>query len=582
MSTSTGVRLRPVAEVAPSGAASPQRGMRRALDAVRSSWHAMEGPATGARVAGTSMVAVVAMVAQAVTAGVSVSSGAALWYADAMSHLIIAGRITSGYNAGVQQLGTVWLPAPHLILAPLAADHVLWATGWAAAIVGVVAMGASAAALYRIAARVGLRRAGRLITVLIFVANPGVLYVYTTALTEPVLIAGLLGCIAGLAHYAVASRPPSGGELTIHAGLPAAVAVLSRYEGWVIVASGVLFIIIIELRRRRAGINTVVRGLSFALPSLAAVAVVPLLGIFWWLGYNFVNFGDALDFVVGEYSAFAQQRDLAAASELSTEGSLAASLTVLGGSTWQVAGWVTIALGLLGVAWLVVTDGFGTRTLIAGVLLAPWVFNVAALYLGQTVIRNEFSIPPGHFNSRYALTALAFLAICAGILIDGLAAGPVGRRFGRFRLAVLPIAAIAVLAQTAFVLADPTARSPIIEEGRVQQDARERINPVWDYLDQQYDGTGVLTDEVATTMQPRLGVPLGDFIILASGQRFDDALTRPTQYVGWILVNTADRSDEYHEDAVWSAMLTHPENFTAYQPVAIAEDLILYRAGERR
>ena len=561
--------------------ARPSR-IRGLLDAIAERWRRMDGPGDGRRVAGTGVVAVTAMTLQTAIAGISVGSGAALWYADAMSHLVIAGRITSGFNAGVQQLGTVWLPAPHLLLAPLASNHVLWATGWAGAIVGILAMGASTAALYRIAARVGLRRAGRLVTVLLFVANPGVLYVYTTALTEPVLLAGLLGCIAGLAHYAVARRPLSGGELAVYAGIPAAIAVLSRYEGWVIVAAGVLCIMIMELRaRHRLGRRALLRGASFALPPLAAVAVIPLLAISWWLGYNFVNFGDALEFVVGEYSAFAQQRDLAAANELSTEGSLAASLTVLGGSTWQVAGWVAIGLGLLGCAWLAATDGLGTRTLIAGVLLAPWVFNVAALYLGQTVIRNEFSVPPGHFNSRYALTALAFLALCAGVLVDALADGPVGRRLGRLRHAVAPVAALAILGQAVFVAAAPTERSPIIEEGRVQQTARELVDPVWDYLAEHYDGTGVLTDEVATTMQPRLGVPLGDFYILAAGEHFEQALARPTQHVGWILVSTADRSREYHQDAVREAMLESPENFTAYQPVAAAEEFVLYRNGSR-
>lgn len=560
-------------------AAIPRRGIAARM---RDVWRGMDGPARGRRIPGTASVALVAMGAQTVAAVISVTSGAALWYADAMSHLVIAGRITSGFNAGVQQLGTVWLPAPHLLLAPFASNQFLWATGWSAAIIGILAMGASAGALYRIAARVGLRRAGRLITVLVFVANPGVLYIYTTAMTEPVLLASLLGCIAGLTHFAVASRPLSGGELAVYAGIPAAIAVLSRYEGWVIVASGVLFIVIMQLRtQRRLGLRSLITTLSFTIPSLIAVALIPLLAIFWWLGYNFVNFGSALEFVFGQYSAFAQQRDLAAANELSTEGSLAASLTVLGGSTWQVAGWVVIVLGLAGCAWLVATDGFGVRTLIAGVMLAPWIFNVAALYLGQTVIRNEFSVPPGHFNSRYALTALAFLALCAGILVDAIADGPISRRLGRLRHVALPLAAIAVVAQFAFVLAAPTQRSPIIEEGRVQQDARELVNPVWDYLADNYDGTGVLTDEVATTLQPRLSVPLGDFYLLASGDHFTEALARPTRYVGWILVNTADRSDQYHQDSVRAAMLEHPENFTAYQPVISAEEFTLYRMASR-
>lgn len=541
-------------------------------------WAGMDGAGTGRRLPGTGTVAVVAMAAQTAAAGISVGNGSALWYADALNHLVIAARITNGFNAGVQQLGTVWLPAPHLILAPFASNQVLWATGWAAGIVGILAMGASAAALYRIAARIGLGRAGRLVACLLFVGNPGVLYLYSTAMTESVLLAALLASIAGLAHFAVAKRPLSGGELAVFAGIPATVAVLSRYEGWVLVAAGAVFILVTVLRRRRLVPRAArPRLVGALLPPLAAITVLPALAILWWLGYNYVNFGDPLEFVVGQYSAFAQQRDLVAGAELSTEGNLAASLTVLGASTWQIAGWVTVILGLAGAAWLIATNGFGTKTLVAGVLLSPWVFNLLALYLGQTVLRNEFSVPPGLFNSRYALTGLAFLALCAGVAVHAIAAGGPSRFLGRWRVVVLPVAAAAALGQSLVIGSDLVARSPIYAEGALQQQIRETVDPVWDTLAADYDGTGILVDEVATTLQLRLEIPIGDLTMLASGERFDEALHAPTRYVGWVLVNTADRTGEYHQDAVLAAMLEHPENFTAYQPVARAGDLVLYR-----
>src|SRR5690606_4907201 len=126
------------------------------------------------------------------------------------------------------------------------------------------------------------------------------------------------------------SRPLSGGELAVFAGIPAAVAALSRYEGWVLVLSGVLFILIMEWRSRRLpGWRVVLRGLAFAAPPLLAITVVPLLAIAWWLGYNVVNFGDALEFVFGEYSAHSQQQQLADAGLLTTQGDLGVSLTVL-------------------------------------------------------------------------------------------------------------------------------------------------------------------------------------------------------------------------------------------------------------
>ena len=335
-------------------------------------------------------------------------------------------------------------------------------------------------------------------------------------------------------------------------------------------------------RRARTPLAARPRIITALAPPLAAITVLPVLAIGWWLGYNYVNFGDPLEFVVGGYSAFAQQQDLVAGAELSTAGNLAASLTVLGGSTWQIAGWVTVVLGLAGAAWLIATNGFGTKTLVAGILLSPWVFNAAALYLGQTVLRNEFSVPPGLFNARYALTGLAFLALCAGVVVHALAAGRPSRYLGRWRAVVLPIAIAAALGQSWYIAADLPARSPIYAEGELQQQIRSVVTPVWDVLAEEYDGSGILVDEVSTTLQLRMAIPIGDLTMLASGDRFDEALLAPTRYVGWILVNTADRSGEYHQDAILDSMLEHPENFTAYQPVARAGDLVLYRLAVPR
>ncbi|MFP3632781.1 hypothetical protein SB776_39935, partial [Burkholderia sp. SIMBA_045] len=64
----------------------------------------------------------------------------------------------------------------------------LFSTGWAAGLLGILALSGTATGLYLIAARLGLGRSGRLATTLVVLANPAVLYVYTTALTEPVLI----------------------------------------------------------------------------------------------------------------------------------------------------------------------------------------------------------------------------------------------------------------------------------------------------------------------------------------------------------------------------------------------------------
>lgn len=557
----------------------PTKNRNSGLSRARDVWAAMDNRDVGRRVPGTAVVAVTAAIVQLIAAFISVGNGAALWYADALSHLVISGRITTGFNAGIQQLGTVWLPAPHLITAPFASNLWLWQTGWAAAIIGVLAMAASVAALYRICARLGFGRNARLLACVVFLANPSALYLYTTAMTEPVLFACLLGSIAGLTHYATAKRPLSGGEIAVYAGLPGAVAMLSRYEGWVLLASGVLFIILVELRRS-SGPRAIQKATASALPTIGALVALPVAAIAWWLMYNYVNFGDPLEFIFGKYSAFNQQDVLAAQGLLTTKGNLPLTLTVIGGAAWQVIMPVVIILGIVGLSWLMASYGFGTHLFIAGVLFSPFVFNIAALYLGQTTIENDFSLPTGYFNTRYALTLLPLMAFCVGVLAEALNSKTVFTRLGRLAPGVFSIAlAVAVIGQSAYVLQDPIRRSPVIEEGDFQVHVvRGPVDPIWEYLDEHYDGTALLVDEVSNQLRPQSGIPLNDFYIVASGNYFEDVLKHPAGAVGWIIVNTNDESLSHHQDIVLAEMTEFPENFSSFRRVIEASGIVLYRS----
>ena len=60
--------------------------------------------------------------------------GYLLYYGDAASHLNIARRVFDSRTPGFGQIGTVWLPLPHLLMLPLVVDKHLWMTGLAGAI----------------------------------------------------------------------------------------------------------------------------------------------------------------------------------------------------------------------------------------------------------------------------------------------------------------------------------------------------------------------------------------------------------------------------------------------------------------
>jgi hypothetical protein len=54
-----------------------------------------------------------------------------LYYSDSISHLVRAREILDSSSPGFQQIGTVWLPLPHLILMPISLVDLLFKSGFA-------------------------------------------------------------------------------------------------------------------------------------------------------------------------------------------------------------------------------------------------------------------------------------------------------------------------------------------------------------------------------------------------------------------------------------------------------------------
>src|SRR5215471_12780685 len=60
--------------------------------------------------------------------------GEILLYGDAVAHINIARRVFDSQTPGLLQLGTVWLPLPHLLMAPFLLSDWMWQTGVGASI----------------------------------------------------------------------------------------------------------------------------------------------------------------------------------------------------------------------------------------------------------------------------------------------------------------------------------------------------------------------------------------------------------------------------------------------------------------
>ncbi len=228
-------------------------------------------------------------------------NGMLLLYGDAVAHLHIARRLGDSLYPGFRQLGSVWLPLPHLLEYPFAQNMRLWQSGLAGAPPSMLAYVLGAAGMYRLA-RFALPPAASLLAALFFALNPGLLYMQTTAMTEPIFLAELVWAAVFVAEHgracalpATAARERLLQRLLLGASLVLAAAVFTRYDGWVVAAAAWCVLAFHTIRsgawRERSG--------GMFIFCTALVLAAPLC----WLAYNAKQFGDALDFMRGPYSA---------------------------------------------------------------------------------------------------------------------------------------------------------------------------------------------------------------------------------------------------------------------------------------
>jgi 4-amino-4-deoxy-L-arabinose transferase-like glycosyltransferase len=216
---------------------------------------------------------------------------------DAVAHLHIARRMIDSIEPGFRQMGSVWLPFPHLLLLPFVAHLGWWQSGLAGSFPSMAAYVLGAGGIYRLA-RQWLSPPAALVALIFYALNPGLLYFQTTAMNEPLFLTEMIWTALLLVEYKRAldaGQAKRASRLIVLTGAVLMCAVFTRYDGWIFAAFAWLAALLPMLDKRRW--QTQVGG-AFVLFTVM-VAVAPLL----WFGYCAKQFGDPLDFMRGPYSA---------------------------------------------------------------------------------------------------------------------------------------------------------------------------------------------------------------------------------------------------------------------------------------
>lgn len=357
--------------------------------------------------------------------------GEILLYGDAVAHINIARRVFDSQTPGLLQLGTVWLPLPHLLMLPFVWPDMLWRSGLGGSIPSMVAFVFAVVGVFRLTLMLlqsGKRtqskaRPAAWMAAFVFGANPNLLYLQATAMTETLYLALFVWAVFHfLAWLNRAATADGEGQGVSHARLwkcaaCLAGAELTRYDGWFLAAAIAASVTFVALRRwsdRRLRVAWVKFGL--------AIAAAPAL----WLAYNAAVYGDPLEFARGPYSAKAIEQRTAKPGYAGHPGS---GNLVVATSFFLKAGQLNVAMGNWGRIWvLVILAGLivalraalhGWTVLLLGV---PLIFYATSIAYGGVPLFLPTWWPFTWYNIRYGLQVLPLFAVAAGLVFAWLAA----------------------------------------------------------------------------------------------------------------------------------------------------------------
>src|SRR2546428_8967979 len=156
-----------------------------------------------------------------------------LYFGDSVSHMLGARKLVDwSENPGFAQIGTVWLPLPHLLLMPFTLVDPLFTTGFAGVAVSLPSLAITSALLYKMIRThlvIGLSYIA-FEWALLYALNPNTLYLGLTAMTEaPFMLFFVASAYFFEKCYLSPDRLPSMAFCSVFVVL----ASLCRYEGWI-------------------------------------------------------------------------------------------------------------------------------------------------------------------------------------------------------------------------------------------------------------------------------------------------------------------------------------------------------------
>ena len=466
-------------------------------------------------------------------------------YGDGLAHMEGARRIFDSLTPGYQEIGTVWLPLYHLVVAPLAINNYLWRTGLGGSLVSTAALAIAAWFVFRLALEMNRNKAAAALGLAVFLICPSMLYLASMPMTETLTNLWYVLVVYGLFRFQQTgrARPLLGASAAVFLGT------LTRYDGWFLIPFAVLFVF---FARRTLWRTRLQHAILFA----AISGLGPLL----WCIHNAYRFGNPLEFYNGATSAKAIYAHQVAttAFRYPTDGSLVMAARYYLADLVLVIGPWSLALALLGVvAWAAGRSDRARRSA-ALLLLVPFVFYVNALAYGAAALYVPTLFPFTYYDLRYGLEVLPGVAVFSSFLLP--------RALPRMRRhVILGGLLIILLGQAGRMVSHGINELPIVKESILNTPCRSaRQQALIRLLRSRYDGEMLLLTRGGwPCVLPELGIPFRKTISELNREYRGRLRTEPHQVVAWVIRGDGDGVDQL--------MRAYPGAFARFQLVERVE-----------
>lgn len=459
------------------------------------------------------------------------STGLTLSHYDAKAHLVVARRVIDSLTPNWKQFGGVWLPLPHVVnVLPVQWD---WAyrTGATAIAVSLFSFATLIYASARLILKATRSPLAAAAGVSVAALNPDLLYLQSTPMTEPLLLALTFLSILRLTEWV----QEDGREGTVGTGLVLSAAFLTRYEAWPMTAAALTLCVVALVRRGHSPAD--------AVRLVSRLAIYPAIAAILFLLQS--RFSTGQWFVTG---GFYVADNLDKGRPFKTIGSI-------WWATHRLNGYPVLLVAVAGAAAITIRALWrraDAHMLVALALLASAALPWYAFFSGHP------------FRIRYMVPLIPALGVFAGIAVGSTR---------RLQYALAPALVALVLAANAPL----NPQAPMVLEAQFDRPNSAARRAVTAYL-QQHRQAGLVfvsfgslshyVQELASA-----GFQIRDFLHEGNDEFWGAALQRPRLYADWMLIEELAEGG----DQLAARARTDPGFLEGFERVAEGGGVALYR-----